>query len=224
MRQDGQKVFARTQLTGDPNDELLLYDFSKQVGDTVYLPLYGSHKADLAYVISAVNTVDLGGQTRVQQSITWLNSAVQKGTLIEGIGCVEGLHKIGGADCLTESYLFLDEPSAVAVDGPERKFCSFQSGSFTFEGLGVSLCKALPTQTHEDVPVSVYPSLSSGTLYFSVPDPSTTYQVTLFDLAGKQLLQTTLTGDGSITTAYKGTAIVFLQMTSGTAVKRVVLY
>jgi len=48
--------------------------------------------------------------------------------------------------------------------------------------------------------------------------------VTLFDLAGKQLQQTTLTGDGSITTAYKGTAIVLLQTTSGKAVERVVLF
>ncbi|MBL7795011.1 MAG: T9SS type A sorting domain-containing protein [Saprospiraceae bacterium] len=224
MRQEGQKVFARSQWPVVSYDELMLYDFALNVGDTVHLPLYENQNPDLAYVISEVTTVDIGSQTRVKQVIRWLNSPVEKGTLIEGIGCVEGLHKIGGEDCLTEAYLFLDEPTAAAVDGPERKFCSFQSGSFSFEGLGVVLCKALPVQTPAELPVNVYPSLSSGTLFFSMPDPTTSFLVTLFDPAGKQVLQTTLIGDGSITTAYKGTAVVWLQTASGTAVRRVVLY
>lgn len=224
MRQEGQKIYARAQWPVVSYDELLLYDFSLQAGDTVHLPLYENHASDLAYIITEVSTVELDGQTRVKQSIAWLNSPVQKGTLIEGIGCVEGLHKIGGEDCLTEAYLFLDEPSALAVDGPERKFCSFQSGSFTFEGLGVVLCKALPVQTLSEIPVSLFPTLSSGTLYVSVPDQSSLYQVTLFDLAGKQLQQTSLLGDGSIYTEYKGTAIVLLQTPAGNAVRRVVFY
>jgi len=224
MRQEGQKIYARAQWPVVSYDEILLYDFALQVGDTVHLPLYENQSPDLAYVISDVATIELGGQIRVKQSITWLNSPVQKGTLIEGIGCVEGLHKIGGVDCLTEAYLFLDEPSALAVDGPERKFCSFQSDAFTFEGLGVVLCKALPVQTLAEVPATVFPTLSSGTLYVSVPDQSSPYQVTLFDLAGKQLQENTLLGDGSIHTAYKGTAIVLLETPAGRAVRRVVFY
>ncbi len=224
MRQDGQKIYVRAQWPVTSFDELLLYDFSLQVGDTVHLPLYENHASDLAYVITEVSTIELGGQSRVKQTIVWLNSLVQKGTLIEGIGCVEGLHKIGGEDCLTEAYLFLDEPSALAVDGPERKFCSFQSGSFTFEGLGVVLCKALPVQTLAEVPATVFPSLSSGTVYVSVPGQSSSYQVTLFDLAGKKLQESTLLGDGSIHTSYKGTAILLLQTPAGRAVRRVVFY
>lgn len=224
MRQEGQKIFARAQWPVVSYDELLLYDFSLDVGDTVHLPLYENQNLELAYVISEVTTVDIGGQTRVKQVIRWLNSPVEKGTLIEGIGCVEGLHKIGGVDCLTEAYLFLDEPSALAVDGPERKFCSFQSDSFFFEGLGVVLCKALPAQTPNELPVTVFPTLSTGMIYISVPDPSASYQVTLYDLAGKQLQQTTLIGDASIHTLYKGTAVVWLQTASGRAVKRVVFH
>jgi len=224
MRQEGQKIFARSQWPVVSYDELLLYDFALNVGDTVHLPLYENQSPDLAYVISGLTTVVIGGQTRVKQSIRWLNSPVEKGTLIEGIGCVEGLHKIGGVDCLTEAYLFLDEPSALAFDGPERKFCSFQSDAYVFEGIGDVLCRALPAHTLTEVPVSVFPTLSSGTLYFSVPDQSYPYQVTLFDLAGKQLQQTTLLGDASIHTTYKGTAVVWLQTASGRAVKRVVFH
>lgn len=224
MRQEGQKVFARSQWPVTSYDELKLYDFGLNVGDTVHLPLYENQNPDLAYVISEVTTVDIGGQTRVKQVIRWLNSPVEKGTLIEGIGCVEGLHKIGGVDCLTEAYLFLDEPSALAVDGPERKFCSFQSDSFSFEGLGVVLCKALPVQTLAEVPVTIFPTLSSGTIYISVPNPSPPYQVALYDLAGKQLQQNTLPGDGTVHTTYKGTAIVVLQTTMGRAVRRVVFH
>ena len=201
-----------------------MYDFSLKAGDTVRVPLYGGQPLSFGYVITKVSNVSIGGQTRVEQSIKWLNSSVQKGTLIEGIGCVLGLHKIGGVDCLADSYLFLDEPSAAAVDGPERKFCSFQSGSTTFEGAGIVLCKTLPVQTPAEAQVDVYPSLSAGTLYFSALDPSAEYQVGLYDLAGKQLAQTTLRGDGSITTGYKGSAVVMLQTAAGKATKRVVFF
>lgn len=224
MRQEGKRVFARSQWPAVSYDEMMLYDFALNVGDTVHLPLFESHQPDLAYIVTEVTTVDIGGLSRVKQGIRWLNSPVQKGTLIEGIGCVEGLHKIGGVDCLSEAYLFLDEPSAAAVDGPERKFCSFQSDAYTFEGLGISLCKALPVQTLAELPVAIYPSLSTGTLYLTVPDPLFTYQVTLFDLAGKQLVNTNLFGDGSVNTVYKGTAIVVVHTASGKTVKRVVFY
>ncbi len=224
LRQEGKKVFARPEWSASPLGEFLMYDFALKVGDTVRVPLHGSQPLNFGYIITEVTTVALGGQTRVKQGIQWLNSAVQKGTLIEGIGCVEGLHKIGGVDCLTDAYLFLDEPSAAAVDGPARKFCSFQSGAFIFEGLGIALCKTLPVQTPAEAQVSVYPSLSTGTLYFSALDPSADYQVTLYDLAGKQFAQTTLSGDGSITTEYKGMAIVALQTSAGKSVKRVVFF
>lgn len=224
MRQEGQKIFACPESPASPFAEFLMYDFALQVGDTVRLPLYGGQPLNFGYVVTEVSNIAIGGQVRVKQSVTWLSSAAQKGTFIEGIGCVEGLHKIAGEDCLTTSYLFLDEPSAAAVDGPARTFCSFQSGTLTFEGLGNVLCRTLSAPAPTDVPVVVHPSLSAGTLYFSALDPSVAYEAALYDLSGKQIAQVALSGDGSLSTEFKGMAVIALKTENGTAMKRIVFY
>lgn len=226
VRQDGKKVYARQQTATSPTNEVLMYDFSLKVGDTMRLSDFGAQP--MGYIVTAISSVGFGGQTRVKQNVKWWNlpihASVQKSTFIEGIGCTEGLHIIGGVDCLTESYLFLDEPSAAAIDGPERIFCSFQSALGVFEGIGKVLCAVLSAPSPDLVPVTISPSLSTGTLRFFTTDPALTYEATLFDLAGRQLARAELRGDGSLHTTYKGSAVVVLTTERGRAVSRVVFY
>lgn len=226
VRQDGPKVYALQASASGVPVEFLMYDFSLKTGDTLRMPLFGNQ--EIGYIVTAVSSVNIGGKPRVQQRIKWWNlpnfTPVQRGTLIEGIGCTEGLHTVGGADCLSDSYLFLDEPSALAVDGPARTFCSFQSGATTFEGLGNVHCRSLPAQSPTAAQVSVYPSLSRGTLYFSAPAATGMLEVGLYDMAGKQILQTALRDTESITTDYKGAAVVVVQIGGDRATTRVVFY
>jgi hypothetical protein len=226
VRQDGPKVYAlQASVSGLP-EEFLMYDFSLKTGDTLRMPFYDNQ--EIGYIVTAVSSVNIGGKTRVEQRIQWWNlpnfTPVQRGTIIEGIGCTEGVHTVGGADCLSNSYLFLDEPSALAVDGEERTFCSFQSGATTFEGLGNVHCRALPAQSPAEAQVSVYPSLSRGTLYFSAPAATEMLEVGLYDLAGKQILQTALRDTESLTTDYKGAAVVVVKIGDKKATTRVVFY
>lgn len=226
MRQDGQKVYALRETGLGVWDEYLLYDFSLKTGDTLWV--YAAGVTAIGYVVTGTSSVNIGGQTRAKQQVKWLNSpnalSAQKATFIEGIGNTEGLHVIGGADCLSDSYLFLDEPAALPVDGAERTFCSFQSGTTVYEGLGNARCQTLPAPMPSEPTVRVFPSLSRGMLHFAVPDYAATFDVALLDLAGKPIFQTTLRNGETLTTAYKGAAWVVVQVAGLRETKQVVFF
>lgn len=224
MRQDGKKIYARSLKVINGKEELLLYDFSLQVGDTLLFRLNSFD--EYGYVVTGISSISIGGQNRVKQAVKWLNFPLhipyQKGTIIEGLGWVEGTHLIAGVDCLSNSYLFLNEPPGIWADGMEQTLCSFQSGATTFEALGNVLCKTLPTNDPLENAVNIYPNPSAGSLYFSSLIPGSEYQVTLYDLAGQQIMQATLNGDDFLTTTFKGTAIVVVQAGGHRMMERVV--
>ena len=225
VRQDGKKIFAQPLSSSPVNTEFLLYDFGLQVGDVVNVPVWNS-PTTAQYTITEVSTVDIGGQARVQQKVKWDNLPTgvyfNKSTFIEGLGCVLSTHVIGGVDCLASSYFFLDMPSQIAYDGPERTFCSFQSGTTNYEGLGNSKCVSSTTQSPAEQQVNIYPNPSTGTLILSADEPQTHYQLTVYDLLGRQILQTSLNGSGTIVTDYKGGAFVAVQTENWKMVRKVI--
>ena len=165
-----------------------MYDFTRKAGDTIYIPL--SNSSNFGYVITSLSTVQVGNTTRAVQNVAWLNkpntAQAIKSVFVEGIGSVKGIG-IGnnGAEYLTESYFFLDEPSSIAVDGPERIFCSFSSPEGNFEGDGNSFCLALPTTSQLEQLVQISPSLSDGQFRISCETSSEPLMVQIFDPNGR---------------------------------------
>jgi|GEM_PF-6256865 len=223
VRQEGKKIYALSLWT---NDEVLQYDFGKAVGDTITVPLYFSNNS-IAYVITDIDTIQLGGQDRLVQQVDWIKGSTTlsavKGTFVEGIGAVEGLHLIAGEWCLTESYFFPDEPGSLVVDGETRIFCSYQNDQIHFEGLGETLCATLSTDTPEAAGVTIFPNPSRGTLHIAAKDGRRVLQTDLYDMTGRLLESRTLNGAGDWTTAYKGMAIVVVRL-EGATVRQLVFF
>ena len=217
VRQDGKSIFAIAPYNGD---EILLYDFGLEVGDTVLVPLYPD-QGGFGYVITGIDTIQIGGQNRLKQEVNWLkgttNLIATKGTFIEGIGGVEGLYLIDGVWTLFESYFFPDEPGSIATDGESRIFCSFQNDQIQFEGAGKTFCAALATDTPDAAKVTIFPNPSRGTLQISSENNRQITRIDIFDVAGR-LIESHAAGDsGEITSSFKGLAIVVVRMENGLA-------
>lgn len=223
VRQDGKAIYA---IPWSGGQEVLLYNFDLPVGDTIMVPT--AFGGEIGYIVESVETIQINGQSRLKQEVTWLKGnttfSATKGSLIEGIGNVEGLHLIGGEWCLSESYFFVDEPGTVVVDGETRTFCSFENDQIHFEGLGQTFCAALGTDAPNIDNVAIYPNPSAGTLRISSENGPQTFRVDLFDAAGRLILMQSIDGAGEIVTAYKGVATVVLRAENGVSYKKVVFY
>jgi hypothetical protein len=211
LRQDGHKLYG---LYNQGTTEFLMYDFDLAIGSTVNLPNYGLLNTGYGYQITDTSTMVIQGVAHRAQTVQWIWNSVpltDRATFVEGIGNIEGLYLIGAAWCLSRSYLFLDEPPALAVDGADRTFCSFTSSLGTFEALGSSLCKSLPAYELEKVHVRIYPNPSSGHLQIEAPATIGAYTYRLYDLLGRSLLVNQAIGNKSIHFQYKGVALLEVQ-------------
>lgn len=223
LRQEGRKLYARRR---GIEDEFLMYDFSLAIGDTVYIPY--SNDVNFGYVITATSMVSVGSSQRAAQTVKWINkpntAKAIKSVFIEGIGSIEGTHIIGGEECLTESYLFLDEPSSEVVDGPERIFCNFSSPEGAFLGLGNAFCTVLPTSAPLEQHLQVRPTLSTGQVQITHDAPEEELMVQLYDLSGRLIQQQSMRGSGSLETSYKGVGVLQISTDQEKMAQKVVFY
>ncbi len=224
IRQDGRKLYA---LGFNSVGEVLMYDFTRKAGDTIFIPVYNS--SNFGYVITSLSTVQVGNTTRAAQNVTWINkpntAQAQKSVFVEGIGSVKGTFvSSNGTEYLTESYFFLDEPSTLAVDGPERIFCSFSSPEGNFEGEGNPLCLALPTNSPLAQEVQISPSLSDGQFRISCETSSEPLMVQIFDPNGRLIQYQAIIGSVDMHTDYKGTALVRISSKQGQMTQKMVFY
>ncbi len=185
LRQDGLKIFGM-----DGSGPFLMYDFGLAVGEKVFLPSYGQTGTGYNYEVTAVGDTLVNGKLLKTQKVKWTNNGpgfgAQVGTFIEGMGCVEGLHIVAGEWCLSDCYLFLDEPAAGAVDGPERKFCSLTASWGQFEGLGKSLCAVSATDEPGEIGANVFPNPATmGRLNIQLSEPGEEVEISLTDLRGR---------------------------------------
>lgn len=226
VRQDGDKVYALMTDFSQPSgySEFLMYDFSLAVNDSIMLPLYGVTTNNYGYKVTAVGVVQVNGQPRRSQSVTWkrgnsLTSAIT-GAFIEGIGYVVGYKIIGAAPCLTDNYFFLDEPSALAVDGSQRHLCSFTQPGGTYEALGVGFCVSVATSEPTAAEIQVYPNPSNGTLHIS---PIADAKYRLYDLNGRALAFS-MTDDATLRSDYKGICVLEIALKGGALERRMVVF
>lgn len=224
VRQDGKKIYTVFPWTGT---EMLLYDFGMSVGDTVWLPV-DPGPGTFGYVVSSIETIQINGHNLLKQEITWLKGnttlASAKGTFIESIGNVEGLHLVGGEWCLSENYLFLDEPGSIISDGEERIFCSFQNDQIQFEGIGETFCAALATDSPIAESAIIYPNPGTGTIRVGIKNGPREMQVDLFDPMGRLIQTQVISNYGELSTGFKGVAVVLIRTENGVVYKRVLFH
>lgn len=225
LRQEGRKLYARL-----PNNsgEFLMYDFSLAIGDTLRIPIPYEGSANFGYIVTGVSTVTVGSSQRAAQTVKWINkpntAKAIKSVFVEGIGSVEGTHIIGGEECLTESYLFLDQPSSVAVDGPERIFCNFSAPEGVFNGLGNAFCAISPASAPLEQHLQVSPTLSTGQVQITHDASDEQLQVQLYDLSGRLIQQQSMRGSGLLETSYKGVGLLQISTSQGKMTQKVVFY
>lgn len=222
IRQDGDKIYSRNAAGKD----VLMYDFSMKVGDELALPVYWSELNSLKYKVLEVGTLKIGGKDLRKQVVQWDAPVSAKSTFVEGLGEVEATHKIGGVDCLTFSYLFLDEPSMVAIDGPGRTFCGFQSTALgSFEGMGNVFCKALAAPVAGgDLFFSVSPNPNFGEFRVETESAEEVLEVSLFDLAGRLIFEKTLASGSAVSTDFRGLGVLLVRSERGLARRAVRIF
>jgi hypothetical protein len=213
VRQDGSKVYALTTDASAQYQPFLMYDFGLDVGDTVRLPRYGDASANFGYVVIKTDFVDILGTMRRLQEVSWFsnNQTIPgyKTVLVDGLGGVLGLHLIGAAWCRQDSYFFLDEPTAIAVDGSERTFCSHTDANGRYEGLGVDLCATVSTEQTQQLQISITPNPAREAITI-LSDDLSNLRYTLTDLTGRTIASGRVV-QPRIETDYKGMALLTLQ-------------
>ncbi len=223
-RQDGRKIFV----FGYDGAEFLMYDFDLPVGSKVPIPIALGGQNDFGYEIVAVADETICGQIRRVQKVEFLNigwGSAQKGTIVEGIGCTEGLHLIAGEWCATQAYLFLDEPDALAADGERRTFCSFESGGCAFEGLGATLCAALSSGENRVLEAKIFPNPSSdGQVFIQMLGGAAVEKVELFDALGRLIEAKKVSSEGLFSTDFRGAGFLKIWAEKGSAAQRVVFW
>jgi hypothetical protein len=220
LRQDGNKIFAR-KLWGQ--QEFLMYDFSLDTGDTLYLLHNGLPHNNFGYKILSVDTLLINGSARLRQEVEWLNYPGAKSRFIEGIGHVETPYLSNGVWQNSFCYLFLDEPPTTHVDGQARQFCSYSASAGSYQATNASYCTTiLHSNDTQETQIEVLPNPSSGHLQITISEEEGPYTLRLFDLLGRRLLEQKAIGDQTIELKFTGIAILEIQIGQKTIQKRIV--
>jgi hypothetical protein len=228
LRQSGSKIFGLTNYWKAVPDEFLMYDFSLSVGDTIMLPIYGDFNKGFGYIITSISSIDISGQLKKVQNVKWIIDDVslpnaQKASFVEGIGNVVGLHVIGAADCMSDSYLFLDQPSAIAFDGEMYSFCNFTSDWGSFDGIFSTLCENISSSNEvKHSNFQIFPNPSNGEINISMNEPKASVEILIFDSLGRLIEKANLDSSGSLNTSFKGHAILVCKSSSGTEYKQII--
>jgi hypothetical protein len=135
IREENKQIFALTIYHGDT--EILLYDFSVEVGDTVYSNASFGYLASPAVISNIDSIVLLDGTTRKRY---WINSSLDE-FWIEGIGSQGGLFT-PITDLLTNYYephlsCFKQYESTVYLNNYscDKCFCSLETSIKVIGGL-----------------------------------------------------------------------------------------
>ena len=167
---DNNRVYA---YQSQADSFVVIYDFNLGPGSTLFIP---NEYDGFQYTIEAVDTVQVGSQTRRRQKATAMhygNPTGWKFDILEEIGAVGRPFESAQPEC---SYFFMDEAPYCysAVDGFDLKFICSLSNQGVFSPFGLN-CIVLDTdRPAAGGQLQVYPNPATTTLnldpaYFQKP-------------------------------------------------------
>jgi hypothetical protein len=189
MRQDtAGKVYG---LINADSAEYLIYDFSKQAGDSFSISLPSNWFSDIkVHIDSTANIFD--GLTRKTQYVTLTTTlGVLNDIFVEGIGSINGFFIAPGAeytiyDAPDYNLLCFSEQGTVAYHNPYYNTC-------TFDSTWLSINETLTKNT-----VQVYPNPTSNVVNVTLSNNYRQALFTLSDLTGRVVLQQPLTAGNTV--------------------------
>lgn len=184
LRQDtAGKVYG---LINADSAEYLIYDFSKQAGDSFITNLPLNWHGEIKIMIDSTAVI-FEGLTRKTQYVTLTTSlGVLKDVFVEGIGAINGFFAAPGIE-----YTIYDGPDYTLLCFSEQANLVYHNPSYntcTFDSTWLSINETLTKNT-----VQVYPNPSSNVITVALTEPYQQATFTLTDLTGSVLLQQTLT-------------------------------
>ena len=169
MREDNDKNIWLKNNSGD--DETLMYDFSAQTGDTVFV---GNGEPVHLYIDSITET-EINQTIRKKYWLSCVELPSYKETWIEGIGSNRGICWSGSANL---------------VGGWFRLLCTSDNGVLIYNNPNYETCYLITgVNGIDDVKIQVYPNPATGQIMIESNIDSKIESITLTNLNGKEIMQ-----------------------------------
>ena len=165
------------------NEELLLYDFNVNVGDTVFYPFLDS----LKMVITSIDSVLIQSDFRKKYNYDLIfNWSMSCAPFSVGYNYVEGIGDI---------YAGLFSLFIMYFENGEFLNC-FEDNQVTFSNNGGCVTTSLKEYVDKN-DLKIYPNPTSNKLYVELEHPTRT-KVSLFDISGKEVYSSFINQSKSI--------------------------
>jgi hypothetical protein len=202
-------------LSPSATNEIVLYDFSLHVGDTLgnFSIVVGS---TTSATITTIDSVLIGTSYRKRWVVNQ-SGAVLNGYIIEGIGSTSGLF-----DYLTnEEYPNAPIDYLTCFSQNNKKYYPYYSTTGSCQQINISGIQQLANNNE----LNIYPNPNNGS--FVIEPQNTLYNVhcTVYDVNGKLVLSQTINGKTSIDAGSlnEGVYNISLQSNEGVVNKRLVI-
>jgi hypothetical protein len=164
-------------------DEVILYDFSLKVGDTIMVD--SMYNVDGYTVVESIDTVQIGNTLRKRFSFDY---AIPQ--WIEGIGCRSGLLYAG------RDYL------SAGVSDDNRLMCFFQNDTLVFHAEQFEDCFTLETSINQvgvESDLNIYPNPVFGDVLIFNWNSSNAHTIEIYSNIGDRIEKLDVEGKTSIT-------------------------
>jgi hypothetical protein len=175
LREQDKKIYVVEPDLGYSNDEILLYDFNKQVGDTLTIEGW------VNYIITGIDSIKIGNEFRKRYKTTDYNHDIP-GYIIEGIGNV--------SSGLFEAII----PIPTGVYSAERTFiCFSQNGETVYLNPAFTDCNGTVKTGLKDITatgetVKIYPNPAKDYVQFQFDYPNAqNTSVEIMDYTGREV-------------------------------------
>ncbi len=157
---------------------ILEYNLTLTAGDTFFLDTEASNFYTF-YTIDSLGFTDINGQSLWTQYVT-LNWEDQSNYCN-----IKIIERIGMIDNMCFSHFFLDEPETIGLDGPGRKFCSYQDDDVSLSN-NQDFCQGFANTINStiDSKVIIYPNPASDFVYIEISEELYQYDLQILDING----------------------------------------
>lgn len=205
IREDSGKVYVKYLLhvlpDWQPSDEILLYDFTLDIGDTITLPCFVCN-TDTTYNLIVESKDSVLTQLGYRKSITLIKDGLinleelvgvnpsDRITWIQGVGSNKGL--LYDFDLQTANLLSL-------VHCDVNFLCHKQDSQYVY---GVGYCRMYATDVKEETPqlITIYPNPTDNSITVKLPIKFSSCTLQIIDLQGRVVKTETLSGNSQAIT------------------------